>query len=92
AFYSAKQNAPFALNRSQNAFPEKVCKSVRFFAQVREMTFTDWQSEAVSKPDWGVGMQVSRWGDLQWKFCPPVSAFFCFFSHVQYNAKAKLPL
>jgi len=41
---------------------KKVCKSVRFFAQVQEMTFPDWQSGAVTEPDWGVGMQVSGIG------------------------------
>ena len=38
AFYSSMQNAPFGVNRAQNAFFENVCRNSMFFAHVPEMT------------------------------------------------------
>jgi hypothetical protein len=72
------QNAPFGLNPWRIAYFKKVCKSVRFFAHVPEMTFPDWQTGAVAEPDWGVGMQVSRRGFLTVEVLSPGFAIFCF--------------
>ncbi|MDO9323838.1 MAG: hypothetical protein Q7T80_02665, partial [Methanoregula sp.] len=52
AFYSSMQNAPFGVNRNQNGFLEKVCKSVRFFAHIPEMDSPEWQTGAFAGPDW----------------------------------------
>jgi len=56
------------------------------------MTFPDWQSGALSEPDLGVGMQVSGRGGFYSGSFVPRSRDLLFFSPVQYNAKAKLPL
>ncbi len=32
AFYSSKENAPFAVNPVENVFPEKMCRNSHFFA------------------------------------------------------------
>ena len=72
------KNAPFGPNRKEIAYFKKVCKSVRFFAQVREMTLPDWQYGAVAEPDWGVGMQVSGIGFFTVEVLSPGLAIFFF--------------
>ena len=52
AFYSSMENAPFGVNRKQNGFLEKVCKSVLFFAHIQEMDSPEWQTGAFAGPDW----------------------------------------
>ena len=52
AFNYSKQYAPFGVNRKQNGFLEKVCKSVLFFAHIPEMDSPEWQTGALSGPDW----------------------------------------
>ena len=52
AFYSSMQNAPFGVNRKQNGFLEKVCKSVRFLAHIPEMNPPEWQTGSFAGPDW----------------------------------------
>ena len=85
AFYSSMENAPFGLNTDEIAYFKKVCKSVRFFAQVREMTFPDWQSGAVAEPDWGVGMQVFGRGFFDIGSFVPRSRVLLFFSLVCFS-------
>ncbi|MDO9324881.1 MAG: hypothetical protein Q7T80_07985, partial [Methanoregula sp.] len=51
AFYNSMQNAQFGVNRAQNGFFEKVCKSVRFFAYIPEMDPPEWQTGAFAGPD-----------------------------------------
>ena len=79
------ENAPFGLNTDEIAYFKKVCKSVRFFAQVREMTFPDWQSGAVAEPDWGVGMQVFGRGFFDIGSFVPRSRVLLFFSLVCFS-------
>ena len=65
AFYSSMENAPFGVNRSDNAILENVCRNSMFFARFPEMALPDGQSGAVAKPDLGGGMQLSGRGCLR---------------------------
>ena len=59
------ENHPFGLNLKEIAYFKKMCKTVRFFAQVRQMTFPDGQTGVVTEPDWGMRMQVYGREDLK---------------------------
>jgi len=53
------ENAPFGVNRKQNGFLEKVCKSVLFFAHIQEMDSPEWQTGAFAGPDWRWNLEGS---------------------------------
>jgi hypothetical protein len=53
------ENAPFGVNRAENAILEKVCKTASFFAAYPETDRPEGQTGAVQGPDWRVGDDVS---------------------------------
>jgi hypothetical protein len=53
------ENAPFGVNREENAIFEKVCKTASFCAGIPEMEPPEGQTGALKGPDWRVGDDVS---------------------------------